>query len=115
MVDWCLGIRVDANDMKVIKQAFAKTPDYATSLNQTFSSIRNHPLILDIEVKKVLQARGPQVQLAIWASSALLKKRMMSWDTSLPMPALAVYGHSWVFYIFFEVDQELVCAFQGCE
>ncbi|KAM0798183.1 hypothetical protein BDR22DRAFT_398757 [Usnea florida] len=58
-------------------QAFAKTPDLATSLNQTFLYIRNHPLILDIEIKKVVQPRDPQVQLAIWASSALLKKRII--------------------------------------
>ena len=115
MVDWCLAMNVDANDMDVIKQAFAKTVDYATSLNQTFSYIRNHPLILDIEIKKVVQPRDPQVQLAIWASSALLKKRMMGWDTSLPMPAVAVNGHRWDFYIFFEMDQNLVRPSEGCD
>ena len=115
MVDWCLAINVDANDMDVIKQAFAKTPDYATSLNQTFSYIRNHPLILDIEIKKVVQPRDPQVQLAIWASSALRKKQMMGWDTSLPMPAVAVNGHRWDFYIFFEMEQNLARAPKGCD
>ena len=115
MVDWCLAITIDANDMDVIKQAFTKTPDLATSLNQTFSYIRNHPLILDIEIKKVVHPRDPQVQLAIWASSALLKKRMMGWDTSLPMPAVAVNGHRWDFYLFFEMEQNLVCASKGCD
>ena len=115
MVSWCLAMNVDANDIDVIKQAFAKTADYVTSLNQTFSYIRDHPLILDIEIKKVLQPCDPQVQLAIWASSALLKKRMMGWDTSLPMPAVAVNGHRWDFYMFFEMDQNLVRASKGCD
>ena len=115
MVDWCVGIDVDANEMEVIEEAFAKTIDHATSLNQTFSYIRDYPLILDIEIKKVLQPRDPQVQLAIWASAALLKKRLMGWDTSLPMPAVAVNGHSWDFYIFFEVNQKLVRTLKGCD
>ena len=105
MVDWCVALNVDGNDMEVIQQAFSKTRDYKSSLNQTFSYIRNHPLILDIEIKKVSQPRDPQVQLAIWAASALLKKRHMGWDTSLPMPAVAVNGHSWDYYIFFEIDK----------
>ena len=108
MIDWCLALNVDQDDMEVIMKAFAKTADYATSLNQTFSYIRNNPLILDIEIKKVLQPRDPQIQLAIWASSALVKKRLMGWDTGLPMPAVAINGHSWDYYIFFEVGGNLV-------
>ena len=115
MVDWCLALNVDGNDMEVIQQAFSKTRDYKSSLNQTFSYIRHHPLILDIEIKKVSQPRDPQVQLAIWASSALLKKRHMGWDTSLPMPAVAVNGHSWDYYIFFEMDKNLVRASECCD
>ena len=114
MVDWCLAMNIDAKEKKLIKQAFAKTFDHASSLNQTFSYMKHYPLILDIEIKKVLQPRDPQVQLAIWASAALLKKRLMGWDTSLPMPAVAVNGHSWDFYIFFEMDQDLVRASKGC-
>ena len=110
MVDWCLGLNVDEDDMHVIKQAFANTVDNAAALNQSLSYIRNTPLILDIELKKTLQPRDPQVQLAIWASSALLKKRIMGWDTSMPMPAIAVNGHLWEFYIFFEMNNDLVRA-----
>lgn len=108
MVDWSLGMNVDKDDMKVIRQAYSKTEDHAASLNQSISYIKNHPLILDIEIKKTLQPRDPQVQLAIWASSALLKKRLMGWDTSMPMPALAINGHLWEYYIFFEMEDDLV-------
>ena len=114
MIDWCLAMKIDSADMKVIKQAFKNTIDHAASLNQSFSLyIAEKPLILDIEIKKLFQPRDPQVQLAIWASSALLKKRMMGWDTSLPMPAVAVNGHAWDFYLFFELDKDLVRALHG--
>ena len=110
MVDWCLGMNVDHDDLKKIRQAFAKVPDNAASLNQSVSWIRINPLILDIEIKKVIQPRDPQVQLAVWASSALLKKKLMGWDTSMPMPAIVVNGNVWDYYIFFEMDNDLVRA-----
>ena len=110
MIDWCLGLNVDRADMAVIRKAFADIVDNAASLNQSLSYIRNTPLILNIEIKKTLQPRDSQVQLAIWASSALCKKRIMGWDTSMPMPAIAVHGHLWEFYIFFEMNKNLVCA-----
>lgn len=110
MVDYCLGMNVDPDDMKVIRRAYAKAEDNGASLNQSLSYIRTHPLILDIEIKKTLQPRDPQVQLAIWASSALLKKRLHGWNTSMPMPAVVVNGHSWEYYIFFEQDKDLVGA-----
>ena len=108
MVDWCLGMNVDKDDMKVIQQAYSKAEPHAASLNQSLSYIKTHPLILDIELKKTAQPRDPRVQLAIWASSALLKKRIMGWDTSMPMPALAINAHVWEYYIFFEMDDDLV-------
>lgn len=108
MIDWCLGMTVDKDDLKVIRQAYAKAEDHGASLNQSLSYIRNHPLILDIEIKKTLQPRDPQVQLAIWASSSLLKKRLHGWNTSMPMPAVAINGHLWEYYIFFERDKDLV-------
>ena len=115
MVDWCLAMNVDEDDMKVIHQAYAKDADNASSLNQSLSYIRNKPLILDIEIKKTLQPRDPQVQLAIWASAALLKKRLHGWDTSMPSPAIAIDGDVWRYYIFFEMDNDLVRTPQGCD
>ena len=104
---------VERNDMKIIYQAFARAEDNAASLNQSLSYIKNHPLILDIGVKKPLQTRDPRVQLAIWASSALLKKRLHGWDTSMPMPAIAIDGHVWDYYIFFEQNNKLVRTFNA--
>lgn len=113
MVDWCLAVNVDKDDMRVIHQAYARDAYNASSLNQSLSYIRNKPLILDIEIKKTLQPRDPQVQLAIWASAALLKKRLHGWDTSMPSPAIAIDGHHWRYYIFFEMDKSLVRVLQG--
>ena len=76
MIDWCLAMTVDQDDMEVICQAYARDADNASSLNQSLSYVRDNPLILDIEIKKTLQPRDPQVQLAISASGALLKKRL---------------------------------------
>ena len=115
MVDWCLGLKINRNDEQVIDKAFSKSRDYESSLNQTFSYIRDHPLILDIEIEIPLQPRDPRVQLAVWASSALIKKRYMGWDTSLPMPAVAVNGHSWDYYIFFERGKALVRVSDCCD
>lgn len=110
MVDWCLAMDVCDSDMKVIEKVFASLQNNVASLNQSLSYIRQNPLILDIEIKKTLQPRDPQVQLAIWASSALLKKRLHRWDTSMPMPALAINGHVWDYYIFFEMNNDLMMA-----
>ena len=108
MVDWCLGMNVDEDDMQIIQQAYSRADPHAASLNQSLSYIQKHPLFLDIELKKTAQPRDPRVQLAIWASSALLKKRKMGWDTSMPMPALAIDEHYWEYYIFFEMKDKLV-------
>ena len=101
--------------MKVVQQAYSKAEPHAASLNQSLSYIKTHPLILDIELKKTSQPRDPRVQLAIWASSALLKKRIMGWDTSMPMPALAINAHIWEYYIFFEMDDDLVRTYAECD
>ena len=110
MVDWCLAMNVDQEDMNIIRRWYTKIYDNVCSLNQSLSYIRDYPLILDIEIKKTLQPRDPQVQLAIWASSALLKKRLHGWDTSMPMPAITVNGDQWEYYIFFEMGKDLVRA-----
>ena len=109
MVDWCLAMNVDSKTMDLIHQGYRNSADNECSLNQSLSYIRNNPLILDMEIKKTLQLRDPEVQLAIWAGSALLKKRYHKWDTSMPMPAIAINGHQWDYYIFFEMNDDLVC------
>ena len=109
MVDWCLAIDLEYRTMDLIQREFRNCVDNECSLNQSLSYISNNPLILDIEIKKTLQLRDPDVQLAIWAGSALLKKRYHHWDTSMPMPAIVINGHRWDYYIFFELDNDLVC------
>ena len=108
MVDWCLGLQLDYDDAKLVASAFGMIRLNEMSLNQTVSFIKQCPLFLDIEIKKTQTNRNPEVQLAIWASAALRKKQHHGWDTSLPMPAVAVNGHNWDYYLFFGWDDHLV-------
>lgn len=108
MVDWSVGIELDDDDEILLTSAYANLPDNLMSINQSLSYVSNSPLIFDLEVKKTVQPRDPVLQIAIWASAALLKKRQHGWDTSMPSPAITVDGHLWQYYIFFELDAELV-------
>ena len=110
MVDWCFCLRVERKALQEIKWASARTDskDRLRSLNQTFSFISDYPIIFEIEVKKTYQAHDPLVQLADWASGGLLKKRAMGWDRSMPMPGIAVEGHLWQLYLFFESGSSLI-------
>ena len=108
MVDWCLALNLDDEDEDLVDEAFAGMRGGEQSLNQSLSYIHKCPLFLDIEIKKSQSNRDPEVQLAIWASAALLKRRHHGWDTSMPMPAIVINGHSWVCYIFFEGKGDLV-------
>ena len=103
-------MNINSDDMDLIEQAFQNSPDMECTLNQSVSYTRYNPLILDIEIKKTLQLRDPELQLAIWAAAALLKKRHHKWDTSMPMPAISINGHKWEYYIFFEMNENLVCS-----
>ena len=109
MIDWSIALQLDFDSDDVLSEAYKKLFDYEHSLNQSMSYIRNKPLCVDIEVKKSSTARDPEVQLAIWASAALLKKRHHNWDTSMPMPAIAVDGFNWTYFLFFELNKDLVC------
>lgn len=108
MVDWCLGLDLDHETQGMISKAFETVRANEQSLNQTLSYLRNVPLFLDIEIKKTQSIRDPEVQLAIWASGALRKQQLHGWDTSMPMPAIAVSGHSWDYYLFFQMETDLV-------
>lgn len=113
MVDWCLGFTTSKEDRNIILQAYASglLDEDDCSLNQSRAFIKTWPLFLDFEIKKVLSLRDPLVQLAIWNSAALSKKRRHGWDTTFPVPAIAVNGPSWDLYLFFEMDEDLV----GCK
>ena len=115
MIDWALGLAFDEdsddNENELIEMAFMKLGDYEASVNQSTSWIRSIPLFLDIEIKKKNSPINPEVQLAIWAAAGLNKKRRHGWDTSLPIPAIAINAHTWEFYIFFERGEDLVSLF----
>ena len=118
MIDWSVGLILD-NDTKkesqLLANAFRHVGDFEASLNQSMNYIRKYPLFLDIELKTPNSARTPAVQLAIWAAAGLSKKRFHGWDTSMPMPAIAINGHEWHYYLFFERDKRLVSALCYCK
>jgi len=108
MVDWCLGLEISDDDLDEVNMAWTHCADYEHSLNQSGSYIHQSPLFLDIEIKKRNANRDPQVQLAVWEAASYLKKQHHEWDTSLPMPAISIDGHYWVYYLFFALDGEIV-------
>ncbi|KAL8900672.1 MAG: hypothetical protein Q9207_005575 [Kuettlingeria erythrocarpa] len=99
MVDWSLVLDLDSKDEEKIDAAFSKLNVHERSLNQSLSYIKRSPLVVDLEIKKQQPGNSPEVHIAIWASSALKKKRWHGWDTSLPMPAITVEGHRWDWYL----------------
>lgn len=109
MIDLCLSLVLDEEELDIIADGFKTMRYNERSLNQSLGYIVHCALFLDIEIKKSLQNRNPEVQLAIWAAGALLKKQLHKWDTSMPMPAIAVSGHTWTYYLFFECSGNLVC------
>ena len=112
IIDWCLGLTTSKEDRYIILQAYASGffDEDDCSLNQSRAFIKTWPLFLDFEIKKVLSLRDPLFQLAIWNSAAVSKKRRHGWDTTFPVPAIAINGPSWDLYLFFEMDEDLV----GC-
>lgn len=110
MVDWSFGFKVPREEAHAIKCGMRKVhvAERLMSFNQTTSWSRDFFLLFDIEVKKTNQPDSPEVQLAVWISGALLKKRVMKWNTSMPMPGIVVEGGLWRMYLFFEMGTRLV-------
>ena len=108
MIDLALGLDLNDTDADAVTNAFKGMRDNEHSLNQSMAYIRNTPLFLDIELKKVVSNRDPDVQLAIWQAASYSKKLYHGWDTSMPMPGIVVNGHDWQYYITFERDGGLV-------
>ncbi|KAL8953319.1 MAG: hypothetical protein Q9222_000813 [Ikaeria aurantiellina] len=108
MVDWTLALDPDNEDEDIIDTAFNTMNCGECSLNQSSSYIRKSALFTDFELKKPHPGSDPGVQLALWESGALLKKRWHGWDTSLPMPGVFVDGYVWHWCLFVAVGKGLV-------
>ncbi|KAL8778277.1 MAG: hypothetical protein Q9213_007485 [Squamulea squamosa] len=108
MVDRCLALRLDRNDLKMVRKGFMTVQRDLRSLNQSQSFIKECAIFLDFELKKKSAARDPEVQLAIWAGAGLLKRWAVGWSTDIPMPGIVVNGHIWTCYLFYEQDKELI-------
>ena len=104
-IDWACGLCLTASDEMILQsQIYAGKATGFHSLNQTDDSspIASYPLFLSIEVKRPQTTRDPCVQLAIWEAAGFIKKGLMGWDTSMPVPGITVDGHFWKVYFFFK-------------
>ena len=108
MIDWCLALSLTEEQTEHVNKQFTEVKFNERSLNQTRSYIKSCPIWADIEIKKTLTTRKPEVQLAIWACGGFLKRKHHGWDVTMPMPAIAINGDSWSFYIFFPLNSDLV-------
>lgn len=100
MIDWSLALILSQDDENMLEKAFETINPNECSVNQSLSYIKHSPIFLDVELKKSQPGSNPEVALAIWASGALQKKIRHDWDTSLPMPAIAIEGNTWSAYMF---------------
>ena len=110
MVDLSIRLGLKREDERTVARAFSKMPDHDQSLNQSLSYIKDTPLVVDIELKKIYADRDPRVQLAVWKAGGFEKIRYHNWNTSMPMPGITVNGSDWECYLFFVRDLELVSA-----
>ncbi|KAL9593176.1 MAG: hypothetical protein Q9179_006050 [Wetmoreana sp. 5 TL-2023] len=108
MVDWAMALDLSEREERIVQRGNTTLPSYLRSVNQTSSWIRSFPIFLDIEMKKTHSDRDPKVQLAVWACGAMLKRRWHGWDTRMPMPGITVTGPIWEYFIFFELNGELI-------
>ncbi|KAL8650556.1 MAG: hypothetical protein Q9210_003748 [Variospora velana] len=108
MIDWCVAIDLSDEELKVVQKGNSELPDMVKSLNQSTSWIRSWPIFLDVELKKTLTDRDPKVQLAIWACGGMLKRRWHHWSTNLPFPGITITGPKWEYFLFFEMDEDLI-------
>ncbi|KAL8709030.1 MAG: hypothetical protein Q9220_006154 [cf. Caloplaca sp. 1 TL-2023] len=107
MVDWTLALDPDDEDEHNSNRAFNTMNSDEWSLNQSSSYIRKSPLFTNIELKMPYAGGDPGVQLALWESGALHKRRWHRWDTSLPMPDVCIEGHVWHWYLFIALGKGL--------
>ncbi|KAL9034831.1 MAG: hypothetical protein Q9180_005192, partial [Flavoplaca navasiana] len=99
MVDWALTLELDPEDEDIVNRAFNTLSPNECSLNQCLSYIRKSAIFTNLEIKKQAGS-DPELQLALWESAALKKKRWHGWATSLPLPGIYVEGHVWHWCLF---------------
>ncbi|KAL9607603.1 MAG: hypothetical protein Q9167_007498 [Letrouitia subvulpina] len=107
-VDWLLALALDDSELELICKAYQYQNLWGRSLNQTVGPTANCPIFLDIEVKKTHTVRDSRIQLAIWETAAIKKRKLQGWSTSFPIPAITVDGHQWTLYIFYEISNEKI-------
>ncbi|KAI4208903.1 MAG: hypothetical protein LQ351_008102 [Letrouitia transgressa] len=103
-VDWMLALSPNNRELDLIDEAYQYQSHYGRSLNQTIGPVASCPIFLDIEIKKTHTVRDSRIQLAIWETAAIKKRKVHGWSTSFPIPAITVNGHDWTLYIFYELN-----------
>ena len=80
-----LGLKDDeTNDIVQVFKALNQ------GLKQSSDPFKQFALFLNLEIESIITDLSPIVQLAVWKFGALHKKEHHKWDTSMPMPAIAI-------------------------
>ena len=66
--------------------------DLNQDLKQSSDPFKQCALFLNLEIENIITDLSPIVPLAVWKFGALHKKEHHNWDTSMPMPAIAING-----------------------
>ena len=104
-IDYACGLRLDFAAEEILRdQEYAgkATGYHSTNQMDNSSPYAKLPLFLSIELKRPRTLQDPCVQLAVWEASGFVKKGIMGWDTSMPVPGITVEGHEWDLYLFFK-------------
>ena len=109
MINSCLSLRLDDAELDGIMEAFTTwNPSSKVSINPLLYQAM--PAVPRIGIKETLSKHNMEVQLGVWVAGSLGNEQRHKWDTSMPMPAIAVNGHDWTFYLTFDLSGDLACS-----
>ncbi|KAG8526416.1 uncharacterized protein KY384_000009 [Bacidia gigantensis] len=82
MIDWCLTLSLQPAESAELESLFSTLSHYECSVNQTTSYLQECPIFTDVEMKKA-NMPDPRIQLAVWASAGLKKRRCHGYQIML--------------------------------
>lgn len=101
-VDYALALVLTDEEERILTSAVGKyrVPG-GTSINQTRDWTSVKPMFESTEVK--VDARDPLIQIAVWICAEFEKRRLEGYTLDLPIPAIAIEGDRWKFWIAYSV------------
>ena len=81
----CLGLK-DEETNDIVEVFKVSSQDF----KQSSESFKQFAPFLNLQIGKYYSDLSPTVQLTIWKFGALHNKEHHNWDTSMPMPAIAI-------------------------